>query len=178
MIEKDLVFLIFDSKKDPRKTYNPINNILPDEAFSRPVRIASASTVPPGSKRSKPGGLEVPPIISGSFIYPGVNRISKEEVDFMKSDPLVGKEYFESGAFQTIDPKLAEGQTATGLSVDYSPEDALRIIPLIGDLEWLERSDRKEERENVSRSLSARINALKKSQTSSNSLTPLSSQFL
>lgn len=174
MLQKDLVFLIFDSKKDPRKTYSPTNSPLPDEAFSRPVRIPSAVSV--GAKRSKPAGFETAPQISGSFIYPGVNRLKREEIDFMKSEPIVGKEYFESGAFLVIEPKVEEGQQATGLSTDYSPEDVLKIIPLINDLEWLERSDRKEEREAVSRSLSARINALKKAQNPN--LTPISTQFL
>jgi len=119
--------------------------------FSRPIE----------RKGRKAANTIEAPEIAGVFITPGINSIPQEEWDWIKKHPL-GGQYVGSGAFRAIAPELAEGQAATGLSVDFSEPDALTIIRNIFDSDWLERSDRKDERVAVSNAIAQRIKEMQK----------------
>lgn len=149
--------VIFNPVLDPTNPYSTTSN-LPPEARSRPVRFSRPVKRPNPKARSN---VITTPEIQGAFVVPGVNNLSDEDWDFIAKHP-VGQRFVSSGAFVVIAPTLAEGQEATGLTVDYALPDALNIIRNIMDVDWLKRSDRKDGRAEISEAIDRRLKELEK----------------
>lgn len=148
--------LIYEPRLDP---FRPISAVsTPVEATSSPIRFPRPLNR--GITTKKPGTLETVET-KGDWLNPGTNlNISDEDYEFI-SKHWFGVQLINSGALKTVEPVLEEGAIATGTTRDYSEKDALELVRNSNDLEWLELSERKEERPVITKALLDRTKAIK-----------------
>lgn len=154
----DKTTVLYNPALDPTHV-SGVSSQIPVEARTAPVRFSRPIE---RKGRKNPNTIEAPEI-AGIFIVPGINSIPEVEWEWIQKHPL-GSQYCKSGAFRQISPTFAEGQAATGLSMDFAEADALEIVRNMHDIDWLERSDRKEDSQRmaVSNAIAARLKELKK----------------
>lgn len=146
--------LIYDPKLDylrPRTTV-----AAPVEATSSPIRFPRVLSRGAGRK----GTLDTVET-KGGWIHPGTNlNFPDEDFEHLSKHP-VGSDLLTTGALKVVEPSIKEGEIATETTRDYSEKDALELIRNSSDLEWLERSERKEERPVILKALIEQSKALK-----------------
>jgi len=146
--------LIYDPKNDQLRPQNTV--MAPVEAYSSPIRFPR--TLSRGTARK--GSLETVET-KGGWIHPGTNlNITDDDYEYIGKHP-VGSELIARGSLRVVEPTLAEGQTITETTRDYSEKDAIDLIRNSNDLDWLQQSERKEERPVLLRNLAKRIIELK-----------------
>lgn len=154
--------------------YNPsaassshISSAVPIEAYSSPIRFPRSLNRGGGRTSAKTNTLE-PVETKGAWIYPGSNlNIPDEEYEYITKHPI-GQQLISRGALRVIEAKLEEGKLATGLTQDYTEPDAMELIRNSYDLDWMERSARREDRPVIAKALSERIKGLSTSRSQTN----------
>lgn len=146
--------LIYDPKLSPLIPQSSV--YVPVESISSPVRFARTITRP-GKKTTALDAVET----KGFWIVPGANfDIPDEDYEHISKHP-VGSALLSSGSLKVITPILEEGQPFTETTKDYSEPNALELVRNSSDLEWLERSEKREDRPAVSKLLIERVKSLK-----------------
>ena len=146
--------LIYDPRFSPSAPRVPIS--VPIEAASSPIRFPRALNR--GMKKTTTlDAVET----KGIWILPGTNiDVPDEDYEYISRHP-VGSEMLARGALKVILPSIEEGKVATETTRDYSEPDALELIRNSSDLDWLERSERKEDRPTVYKVLVEQIKSIK-----------------
>lgn len=147
--------LIYDPKLDYLRPRNTV--AAPVEATSSPIRFPRVLSRGVGMKKATLDTVET----KGGWIHPGTNlNFSDEDFEHLARHP-VGADLLSSGALKIIEPSIKEGENATETTRDYSDKDALELIRNSSDSEWLERSERKEERPSILKALIEQSKAIK-----------------
>lgn len=146
--------IIYDPKLSPLIPRSSV--YVPVEAISSPIRFAR-TIVRPGKKTTALDAVET----RGFWIVPGTNfDIPDEDYDHICKHPT-GSALLSSGAIKVILPTLEEGQPFTETTKDYSELNALDLVRNSSDLEWLERSEKKEDRPAVLKVLIEQVKSIK-----------------
>lgn len=146
--------LIYDPKLDYLRPRTSV--AAPIEATSSPIRFPRALS----RGLSKKGTLDTVET-KGGWIHPGTNlNFSDEDYDHISKHP-VGADLLSSGALKVVEVSIKEGEIITETTRDYLDKDALELIRNSSDAEWLERSERKEERPVILKALMEQLKALK-----------------
>lgn len=147
--------LIYDPRHDSLRPQNSL--MLPIEAVSSPIRFPRILSRGGGRKSGTLDAVE----IKGDWIHPGTNlNVPDEDFEHISKHP-VGSELIARGALVLVEPSIEEGQIPTETTRDYSEKNALELIRNSNDLEWLEQSERKEERPVITKALTKRITEIK-----------------
>lgn len=148
--------VIYDPSKSPHRPLTSLS--VPIESLSSPIRFPRPVNRV-GLKKSN-SGIE-PLETKGAWVYPGANfNIPDDDFEYISKHPM-GIELINSGALRVVEPTLTDGKIQTETTVDYSDRDALEIIRHSYDIDWLERSIRKEERPVISKALIERVKGIK-----------------
>lgn len=146
--------LIYDPKLDYLRPRNTV--AAPVEATSSPIRFPRVL-----SRGTARKGVLDTVETKGGWIHPGTNlNFPDEDFEHVSKHP-VGADLLSSGALKIVETSLKEGEMPTETTRDYSEKDALELIRNSNDSEWLERSERKEERPPILKALIEQSKAIK-----------------
>jgi hypothetical protein len=135
--------------------YNPK---LDDVPGSRPIRYCRPlSREKTARKGSQINSLEAVELV-GTWIRPGINDISAEELDYIMSLPETS-EKVRLGVFRVLSPENKEVFTDT--ISDYSLPDAREIIANTFDTDWLQLASTQDSRRDVQKWCLERIKVIK-----------------
>lgn len=146
--------IIFDPKLNPHNPRIPYG--ISVEAITSPIRF-SRPINRGGTKKTSLDAVET----RGSWILPGTNlELPDEDYEYIIRHPL-GLQLVNCGAFRVVSPTLEEGKFPTETTLDYIEKDALDLIRNSSDIDWLERSEKREGRPAISRAIAEQIKNIK-----------------
>lgn len=135
--------------------YNPK---LDDVPGSRPIRYCRPLSREKSVKKGiQTNALEAVELV-GTWIRPGINDISTEELEYIMSLPETA-EKVRLGVFRVLSPENKEVFTDT--ISDYSLPDAREIIANTFDVEWLQLASTQDNRRDVQKWCLERIKVIK-----------------
>lgn len=141
------VTLIFSPERISRGGY-PCAGPIRLPVAANPEALAATK----GAK-ARPGNVELE--MKATVLVPGTNTLKDEEYEALQRSPWFGQ-FLSEQAIALVSP-VQTPEAQTGLSIDFSEADALRLVRGSEDLEWLQRCQMRESRDSILKILNQKI---------------------
>lgn len=131
-----------------------------------PIRVAIARDVVPAKGVLRKGATAREPetVIEGTFFPPGSKSIPRAEYDIL-SETEQFQVLVKKGVFTVYLPESPEGNVKASTTLDFELTKAFDLIEASADVEWLQRSALRDDREGVSQACQERINSIQEEET-------------